>query len=599
MMDASLLRFLLSTLMVSLLVLMILLIKKIFNKHLSQQTHYKIWYFLFTPLITFFVPWDFFKFGEKIQYLKSLLSFKKDPTLDHDRLSGLDVSQSSNHDLLHDFSVSVNKSTPEFFNHLFIVFWGVGMVIFLGVAIYANYQIRKIKKSATTIKDHKVNEMLEVCKEVVGVKRKIILQETSLITSPITFGILQPYVLLPKKTKEEFSLNQLKYVFLHELSHQKRKDVFVNYVMWLLQVIYWFNPLVWFALKRIRSDRELACDASVLNLLDESRYTEYGYTIIHFADKKYDRAYGRFSTGMGGTKKQLKQRIQSIANYSGDSPLLKWKGKVIYVILGIVVLIFTSFTSALASSDDVYHFVEKNALYEDFSSYFHGYNGSFVLYDATKDQYQIYNREMSEQRVSPNSTYKIYSGLFALESNVISPKNNQQIWDGTVYPFEKWNTNQNLSTALGSSVNWYFQRLDHEMGKKQLQSYFHKVKYGNEDLSGNLDNYWMESSLKISPIEQVQLLYALDENTLGFKEENIRAVKKAILIDEQKQGQLYGKTGTGTINGKDVNGWFVGFVKKGSHTYYFSINIQNKNGKAGGKKAANIARKILHQKQIF
>lgn len=598
-MDTSLLRFLLSTLMVSLLVLMILLIKKIFNKHLSQQTHYKIWYFLFTPLITFFVPWDFFKFGEKIQYLNSLLSFKKDPTLDHNRLSGLDVSQSSNHDLLHDFSVSVNKSTPEFFNHLFIVFWVVGMVIFLGVAIYANYQIRQIKKSATTIKDHKVNEMLEVCKEVVGVKRKIILQETSLITSPITFGILQPYVLLPKKTKEEFSLNQLKYVFLHELSHQKRKDVFVNYVMWLLQIIYWFNPLVWFALKRIRSDRELACDASVLNLLDESRYTEYGYTIIHFADKKYDRPYGQFSTGMGGTKKQLKQRIQSIANYSGDSPLLKWKGKVIYVILGIVVLIFTSFTSALASSDDVYLFVEKNALYEDLSSYFHGYNGSFVLYDATKDQYQIYNREMSEQRVSPNSTYKIYSGLFALESNVISPKNNQQIWDGTVYPFEKWNTNQNLSTALGSSVNWYFQRLDQEMGKKQLQSYFHKVKYGNEDLSGNLDNYWMESSLKISPIEQVQLLYALDENTLGFKEENIRAVKKAILIDEQKQGQLYGKTGTGTINGKDVNGWFVGFVKKGSHTYYFSINIQNKNGKAGGKKAANIARKILHQKQII
>ncbi|MGE6259912.1 BlaR1 family beta-lactam sensor/signal transducer [Heyndrickxia sporothermodurans] len=598
-MDTSLLRFLLSTLMVSLLVLMILLIKKVFNKHLSQQTHYKIWYFLFTPLITFFVPWDFFKFGEKFQYLKSLLSFKKDPTLDHDRLSGLDVSQSSNHDLLHDFSVSVNKSTPEFFNHLFIVFWVVGMVIFLGVAIYANYQIRKIKKSATTIKDHKVNEMLEICKEVVGVKRKIILQETSLITSPITFGILQPYVLIPKKTKEEFSLNQLKYVFLHELSHQKRKDVYVNYVMWLLQIIYWFNPLVWFALKRIRSDRELACDASVLNLLDESRYTEYGYTIIHFADKKYDRPYGQFSTGMGGTKKQLKQRIQSIANYSGDSPLLKWKGKVIYAILGILVLIFTSFTSALASSVDVYNFVEKNTLYEDLSSYFHGYNGSFVLYDATKDQYQIYNREMSEQRVSPNSTYKIYSGLFALESNVISPKNNQQIWDGTVYPFEKWNTNQNLSTALGSSVNWYFQRLDQEMGKKQLQSYFQKVKYGNEDLSGNLDNYWMESSLKISPIEQVQLLYALDENILGFKEENIHAVKKAILIDEQKQGQLYGKTGTGTINGKDVNGWFVGFVKKGSHTYYFAINIQNKNGKAGGKKAANIARQILHQKQIF
>ena len=81
---------------------------------------------------------------------------------------------------------------------------------------------------------------------------------------------------------------------------------------------------------------------------------------------------------------------------------------------------------------------------------------------------------MSKQRVSPDSTYKIYSALFALESNVISPRRNKQIWDGTVYPIKEWNTNQNLSTALQNSVNWYFQHLDQKVGKKQLQSNFHK-----------------------------------------------------------------------------------------------------------------------------
>lgn len=279
-------------------------------------------------------------------------------------------------------------------------------------------------------------------------------------------------------------------------------------------------------LKRMRIDRELACDASVLNLLDESGYIEYGYTIIEYADKKHNYAFGQFSSGIGGTKQQIKQRIQNIANYTSDSKLMKWKDKLIYICLGILVVLPSSFISATASSDDVYHFNEKNAIYENLSSYFNNYQGSFVLFDSTNKQYLIYDREMSKQRVSPDSTYKIYSALFALESNVISPRRNEQIWDGTVYPIKEWNTNQNLSTALQNSVNWYFQHLDQEIGKKQLQSNFHKISYGNEDLSGGLDNYWIESSLKISPIEQVQLLYALGENRLGFKEENIHAVKK-------------------------------------------------------------------------
>ncbi|MFS0647425.1 BlaR1 family beta-lactam sensor/signal transducer [Siminovitchia sp. 179-K 8D1 HS] len=598
-MDAFTNRFLLSTLVISLLILMILFTKKIFYKHMSKQTHYKIWYFLFTPLIISFIPWDFFRLNEISQYIKSLIFTNRDTTLNHERTSGLEVPQAPNTNLLHDFTVSVNKSTPDFVYHTFIVVWVIGMIMFLVMAIYANYQIYQLKKSAATIKNQKIIELLDVCKEIVGVKRNIKLQETSLITSPSTLGILQPYILLPKTTLETFSLNDLKYVFLHELTHQKNKDVFVNYVMLLLNIIYWFNPFVWHALKVMRMDRELACDTAVLDRLDESGYIEYGQTIIHFADKQHDRAYRQFASGMGGTKTQIKQRILSIANYSGDSRLLKWKSKAICAALGIFVLCLTPLPSVIASSGDVFYFNGKNVIDEDLSSYFNGYDGSFVLYDPSKNHYQIYNRKMGEQRVSPNSTYKIYSALFALETNVISPNNNDQIWDGTVYPYKEWNTNQSLSTALGSSVNWYFQNIDQQVGKKQLQYYFHKINYGNEDLSGNLDSYWIESSLKISPIEQVQILYAFDENTFGFKEKNIRAVKNAILIDEQKHRQLYGKTGTGSINGKNVNGWFVGFVKKGDHTYYFAINIQNKKGHANGSKAADIARQILRDKHIY
>ncbi|KQL53961.1 hypothetical protein AN964_10930 [Heyndrickxia shackletonii] len=154
-MDTIILRFLISTAVVSFLVLVILLIKKLFNKHMSQQTHYKIWYFLFMPLISFLIPPDFLRLGDILPFLKNLLFMKRDTVMNNGSIDRLDDSHSSNNDILHNFTVSVNKSTSDIFYHTFIVFWIIGLAIFIGVTIYANYQIHQIKKSAATIKDQK------------------------------------------------------------------------------------------------------------------------------------------------------------------------------------------------------------------------------------------------------------------------------------------------------------------------------------------------------------------------------------------------------------------------------------------------------------
>lgn len=595
-MDTFIHRFMLSTLLVTLLIITILLLKKGLSKHLSIKVHYKIWYFLFVPLMTPFFPWDFFKLGAIPTFFAKIFTQNAANSLKQKSMSGSTISHAENSDLLRDFAISVNRSTPEAVFTIGLIIWAIGIVVLAGWMIYSQGQIRQIKKSASLIKDQKIKNLLEECKEIVGVRREVALQETSMINSPITFGMIKPSILLPLKAQSDFSLDELKYVFLHELSHQKNKDVLVNNLMWALQIMYWFNPLVWYALKRIRIDRELACDASVLNLIDEDNYIDYGHTILHFARGKHDRVYEQFVPGIGGTKKQIKQRILSIAKHTEDSQLLRRKSIAICIALGMFVLCLTPLTYAAASSD-AYELNGEKIVYEDLARYFQGFKGSFVLYDAFEDQYHIYNRKMSEQRVSPNSTYKIYSALFALEENVITPDSNRQTWDGEVHPYPEWNQNHNLDTAIGSSVNWYFQNLDRKMGKKQLQHYVDKIMYGNENLSGQLDRYWMESSLKISPIEQVELLVALQENRFGFKEENIQAVKKAISIEKKEHGQLLGKTGTGTVNGIDVNGWFIGYIEKDHHLYYFAINIQNDG--ANGSKAAEIANHILQDKSIY
>src|SRR5699024_1635360 len=147
--------------------------------------------------------------------------------------------------------------------------------------------------------------------------------------------------------------------------------------------------------------------------------------------------------------------------------------------------------------------------------------------------------------------------------------------------------------------NWYFQDIDQKLGKEQLQHYFDKISYGNKNLSANLDSYWMESSLKISPIEQVQLLYELEENKYSFNEDNIQAIEKAIHIDDQRNGKLHGNSGTGTINSKDMYGWCIGFVKRTDRTFYFAANTQYEDGQATGNMAAEITTQILHDKYIY
>ena len=72
-------------------------------------------------------------------------------------------------------------------------------------------------------------------------------------------------------------------------------------------------------------------------------------------------------------------------------------------------------------------------------------------------------------------------------------------------------------------------------------------------MSGDFSTYWMESSLKISPIEQVELLTQLQNNNFGFAPENINAVKDSICLSSSDAGTFYGKTGTGRVDGQDVN----------------------------------------------
>lgn len=583
--------FIASVLLSSLTIIMIFLVGKIFKNQLSAKWKYYCWFLLFIVLTIPFVPNDW------IDFENDLIWNIQEPREFHESTKPLEDPQVQENHWMQDFPISVNQFHLERLNKIVFYTWIVGMVIMTLLMTKAWRQLKKIKESVSQVQNQKVLCLFDQCKKQFNISKPLILGESSLITSPLTFGLFQTYVVLPVNYEKWLSMEEIKYILLHELYHFKCKDIFTNYLIVFYQIVYWFHPLVWMAFRQMKLDREIACDSAVLHSLDQQCYTEYGNTIIHFVDNRRQKNFA-FMNQLNGSKKQLKERIKRIASFHTESRWLKFKSVIIFTLLGAFVASQFPLFSVMAYDDQHYHLGDEQVIEEDLSSYFPENKGTFVLYDLQKDQYRIYNKEKSTLRVSPNSTYKIYSTLFALESNIITREKSTIEWDGKQYPYKSWNQNQNLFTAMKSSVNWYFQKLDAQVGEDRIETYLKQIKYGNANLSGGLSRFWMESSLKISPIEQIQVLTDFYRNEFGFKHTNIQTVKQVIQLEEKKGRRLSGKTGTGNVNGKNVNGWFVGYVETQTNTYFFATNIRGDNHSYGSK-AAEITKSILSDKGIF
>ncbi|MBG9449209.1 beta-lactamase [Cytobacillus firmus] len=569
----------------------ILLLKKFFKKHLTAQTQYNLWFLLLLALPLPLIPLQFMPFADSLPFWNSNSSL-------HSQSAPSAEIPLRQKNWMEDITVSVARYDLTFLNNALFYIWISGVAILTVFTLIAMLKISKVKKHTNSLRNNRLLTLFEHCKHKLKITGCIIVGESSLVKTPMTFGLFKTYVVLPRHFDQWLSEKDIEYIFLHELTHYKNKDFAVNYLMMILQILYWFNPLVWLAFSRMRLDREIACDAAVLNSLDEQAYMDYGNSIIHFAHKASRAVTVDLANHLNGSKKQIKTRIEKIAYFKPESKRLRWKSAAILISAGIFIAGQAPFISAMARENSSYNFKDENIIYEDLGNYFAGFDGSFVLYDKEADQYLIHNKNQSTSRVSPNSTYKIYSALLGLESGSITDENSSAKWNGLTYPIDSWNGDQDLTSAIRNSVTWYFQSLDKQVQPGRIQTFLDRIRYGNRDLSGGIEEYWLESSLKISPVEQVQLLKNFYVNQFGFKEKNIQIVKDSIKLERNEGAILSGKTGTGTVNGKNINGWFIGYVESGQDTYFFATNIQNENN-SNGSKAAEITLSILKQKGIY
>lgn len=185
----------------------------------------------------------------------------------------------------------------------------------------------------------------------------------------------------------------------------------------------------------------------------------------------------------------------------------------------------------------------------------------------------------------PASTFKIPNTLIGLETKAISGLEDNQRWDGTIHSVEAWNKGHDLESAFRNSVVWYYQRAARRVGPMQMQQWLDRFDYGNRDISGGIDRFWLDGGLRISPDQQVEFLSRLVSGRLSVSEESLGILRQIMEMDHTPASTLFAKTGWAQFDQANPPerrhvGWYVGYVvdpNKGMHgeTLVFAFNCRS------------------------
>lgn len=558
---------------------------------LTGRMQYRLWYLLLLLLAVPFLPlrpagpWQ----------IVGWLQRRSMPARADSDFSGMQISAGMTEEFgpLKDFVLSVSRGMPGRAEMLLAGIWIAGMLAGTFFLFRSALRLHALTRAALPLPEGEILLVYRRCLQEMNIRKSIPVYTSSLIRSPALAGLIRPRIYLPVFPGRDHSARELRFIFLHELQHFRHGDAFSGILMNLAGILYWFNPLVRLALREMRTDREIACDLSVLDLLEEDEHVAYGNALLDFAGK-ISLPSSPFFAGIGGSLRQMRRRILNIASFRRPSVRRKRLSRLAFGGMAFLLLLPAPLLSTRAAEEEHYRWKisSEDISVMDLSAYFGACEGSFVLYDMEREKWVVHDMERAVLRASPDSTWKIYDALIGLEEGVITPGRSLLPWDGAQYPFEAWNKDQDLPSAMASSVNWYFQEIDRQLGPSVIRRYLGKLEYGNERIDINPASYWLESSLQISPVEQVRLLMGLYADGSGFSPENREAVLNAIRLFSSESGSFHGKTGTGRVDGKDVNGWFVGYVKKEGGTCFFATNIQAPQD-ASGSRAAEISLDIL------
>jgi len=349
-----------NSLKASILVVLILLIKFAFRARIGARVQYLLWFVVVIGLLMPWAPKSSFSLYNLIQLDQYIMPqiVEQTPSL---KLPGeipivSEVSSQNTSDSkvtstatpsMNGLVTAVNSTSDVIkplrrgtgtwsVNNILFSLWLIIACLLAGLTVFRN-KVFSQKLDARLITDKELMFSLEEMKARLKVRSHIPLVQTSKVTTPSLYGIFRPMLLMPEKVHEKLTLDQVTYVFAHELCHFKRKDVLVNCLINALVILHWFNPIIWYMAYKMREDQEVACDAYALSYIGNDKSNDYGYTLISLLESCTKARHVTGLTSLSGSRSQLKRRVTMLKMLGKSS--VKW------TLLGLVIVIAISFTA--------------------------------------------------------------------------------------------------------------------------------------------------------------------------------------------------------------------------------------------------------------
>ena len=220
---------------------------------------------------------------------------------------------------------------------------------------------------------------------------------------------------------------------------------------------------------------------------------------------------------------------------------------------------------------------QRSEIREDLAKRFtaEGTVGTFVGYKV--DDYLIIasDKNCSGDDKLPASTFKIPNSLIALETGVVEdPDKDIFKWDGVKRSIEPWNKDHTLRSAIAASAVPVYQEIARRIGAERMQKYVDLFEYGNRDIGGGIDQFWLTGNLRIDPMQQVDFVDRLRRGVLPVSKRSQDLVRDILPVTKVGDAVIRAKSGLlGAEAGKPSLGWMVGWAEKGSAQTVFALNM--------------------------